>query len=56
MVTIRVEAHEATQAAIINATSEFEALLAEKWADYRANLTDGRFIATERRIEQEMFV
>lgn len=54
MVTIRVDADETTQAAIVNAASEFEALLSEKWTDYRANLTAGRLIPTERRIEQEM--
>jgi predicted phage-related endonuclease len=58
MVTIRVEADETTQAAIVNAAAEFEEVLADQLADYLAAIKGGgfaqRLIPTERRIEQEM--
>ncbi len=57
MVTIRVDAHEATQAAIVQAATVFEEAMADRLADYRLRQTySARLIPTERRIEQEMMV
>lgn len=58
MVTIRVEPIPEIQEAIILAATNFEARLSEKLVAYRAALLaqDGRFLPTERRIEQEMFL
>jgi len=58
MVTIRVLPNEEIQTAIIEAATAFEARMATRLTEYRSKLADkdGRFIPTERRIEQEMFV
>ena len=56
MVTIRAEADEEIQAAIVKAATLFEETMADRLADYRLRQTYGaRMIPTERRIEQEMF-
>jgi predicted phage-related endonuclease len=57
MVTIRMHADSHTQAAIVAAATAFEARMAEAMALYRMAV-DGaaRVIATERRIEQEMYI
>jgi len=56
MVTIRAEADEEMQGAIVHAATVFEEALADQLADYRISLKGSRLIPTERRIEQEMFV
>jgi hypothetical protein len=57
MCTIRVFPDPVIQAAIIDAASAFEERLAKALATYREAITnERRFIPTERRIEQEMFV
>lgn len=57
MVTIRVEADEAMQAAILDAATAFEERLAVRLAQYRGRLASGaRLIPTERKIEEEMFL
>ncbi len=57
MVTMRVEPHAETQAAIIDAAAKFEARISEVVADYHAALeSDPRLIPTERKVAQEMFV
>ncbi len=56
MKPMRVNADEKIQAAIIDAASQFETVLAEKMASYDEILKDGAWIKTERKIEQEMFV
>lgn len=58
MVTIRTYPDPIIQAAIIDAATAFEARLQERMAQYHEVLMapTGRFIPTERRIEQEMFV
>jgi hypothetical protein len=56
MMTVRVFADPAIQAAIITAASAFEARLAEKYAAFVARLNDptARLVDTVRRVEQEM--
>lgn len=57
MVTRRVHADDVIQEAIVEAATAFEDRLAKLRADYDAVMKSGaRFIPTERRIEQEMFV
>lgn len=53
---IRVEANTEIQDAIIEAAGEAERQIAEAIADYHSAIARGRFIATERRTEQEMFI
>jgi len=56
MVTVRVEADEEHQEAILAAAMDFERRLTEVLGEYRSQQTSGlRLIPTERRIEQEMF-
>ncbi len=56
MATIRVFPDAKVQAAIIEAATDFEAKLAEKWAIYNQALASkARLIPTERRVVQEMF-
>lgn len=57
MVTIRIYPDEKVQAAIVEAAAAFEARMVEKMTAYGAALVfNRRLIATERRIEQEMFL
>ncbi len=58
MVTIRVFPDPEYQEAIIAAAAAFEERLEKKRAEYLDALvaSEGRFIATERRVEAEMFV
>lgn len=56
MVVIRVHSDELIQAAIINAATAFEQRLSEKMAKFKATLAAAKFLPTERRVEQEMFV
>jgi hypothetical protein len=57
MAPMRVEADPKIQSAILDAAAKFEARINEVVADYHAALKGGgRFIPTERRIEQEMYV
>lgn len=57
MVTIRIYPDEKVQAAIVEAAAAFEARMVEKMIAYGAALVfNRRLIATERRIEQEMFL
>jgi hypothetical protein len=55
MAVIRVEPDPAIHAAIIEAAATFERQVATVIADFHANTKARRFIATERKIEQEMF-
>lgn len=55
MAVIRVEPDFAVQVAILQAAKAFEDRLAEKFDAFAEALATRRFIATERRIEQEMF-
>ena len=57
MITKRVHADATIQEAIINAAGMFHEKLDKVLAEYRATVADPamRLIATERRIEQEMF-
>ena len=57
MVVIRVYPDAKIQEAIIQAATDFEAKIAEKWAIYRAAKTmkAARMVPTERRVVQEMF-
>lgn len=56
MLTKRIYADAEVQAAIVNAATIFEEKLQEKLAAYNTSLNaaGGRFIPTERRIEQEI--
>jgi len=54
MQPMRIHADEVVQTAIVEASSKFEARLAEKLAVYERAIAG--LIPTERRIEQEMFV
>jgi predicted phage-related endonuclease len=57
MVTMRVLPDANVQDAIIEAASKYEARIHEAVSDYHAALaSDPRLIATERRVEQEMFI
>lgn len=57
MIPMRVKADEAMQAAILEAAAVFEASVCEAVKDYRAAIEAGsRLVATERVIEQEMFI
>lgn len=57
MVTYRVLPDPEIQAAIINAATEFEAQVQRVVQSYRDNVAaGGRFIQTERHVEQEMFI
>jgi hypothetical protein len=55
MKPIRVLPNPEIQDAILSAAREFEDRLAEKLEQYNAAISKGRFIETERTIEQEMF-
>ncbi|MDB5445662.1 MAG: YqaJ-like viral recombinase [Phenylobacterium sp.] len=55
MVVVRVLPDPDIQAAIIAAATAFETRLAEKLAAFREAMAKRRYIATERRIEQEMY-
>lgn len=55
MAVIRVEPDFAVHMAILQAAKAFEARMAEKFDAFAAALQTRRFIATERRIDQEMF-
>jgi predicted phage-related endonuclease len=55
MAVIRVEPDPDIQAAIIAAATAFEAQVAAQINDFYANVARCGFIATERKIEQEMF-
>jgi predicted phage-related endonuclease len=52
----RVEPDPVIQSAIIAAATAFEARLAEMEREYMATLATNKFVPTERRIDQEMFV
>jgi hypothetical protein len=54
MVVVRVFPVPEIQDAIIEAATKFEARLAEKFEAFAAALASRRYIATERRIEQEI--
>jgi predicted phage-related endonuclease len=55
MVTIRMKADAEIQAAIVNAATAFEEAMADRLAEYTAQIAgDARLIPTERRVEQEM--
>lgn len=57
MVTIRVQADDEIQAAIVNAATAFEAKAANAMEDYNLMVSGAqvaRLIPTERRVEQEM--
>lgn len=57
MIPIRVHADAEIQEAIEEAAAGFEAKVQEVVADYRAAIEAGsRLVATERRVEQEMYV
>ena len=56
MAVIRVHPDERTQTAIIEAALLFEEALEVATARYRDSLTKLRNVATERKVEQEMFV
>lgn len=57
MPTIRIFPDPKIQSAIVDAAAAFENRLAEKWTEYRTALASGaRLIATERRVEVEMYV
>lgn len=56
MAVIRVVPNPQIQAAILTAARAFEARLAEKLEAFKTALASRRYIATERRIEQEMFL
>ncbi len=55
MAVIRVEPDAEMHAAIIEASRSFEAQVAAQINDYHANVARCGFIATERKIEQEIF-
>lgn len=55
MVVVRVLPDPEIQAAIITAATVFEGRLAEKLEAFRRAMASRRYIATERRIEQEMY-
>lgn len=56
MVVIRVLPDQKIQDAIIEAATDFELLLSKRLEQYEAAIRRGRFIETERKIHQEMFV
>ncbi|MBB4642332.1 lambda exonuclease family protein [Rhizorhapis suberifaciens] len=56
MAVMRVHADPVIQEAIETAAAAFEAKLADKLAIYEATVAARKMIATERRVEQEMFV
>jgi hypothetical protein len=55
MVVVRVLPDPEIQAAIVAAATTFEIRLAEKLKAFKASMAQRRYIATERRIEQEMY-
>lgn len=57
MATIRVYPDASVQTAILNAATEFEERIRQARKDFDSIINSGeRFIPTERRVEQEMFV
>lgn len=56
MMPIRVFSDPIVQGAIIAAATVAEARIVEKMAAYEAALKVGKWVETERRVEQEMFV
>lgn len=56
MITIRVDADETIQAAIVDAAAKFESRINETIAAWSAAQADKRLIPTERKIEQEMII
>ena len=56
MMVARVEAHAATQDAIIDAASKYEARICEAIADFHAAVEARGYHPTERRLEEEMIV
>ena len=56
MFKLRVFSDDATQRAIVDAAAAFEARLADAMRRYETQLAANRYIPTERRIIQEMFV
>lgn len=57
MVTIRVYPDPVIQEAIIEAATEFECRMAKRFLDFKEIMaSDARLIATERRIERELYV
>jgi len=56
MAVIRVQPDEKIMAAILEAAGAFEVSLSHLLHQYHAKLAAGRFIPTERRIDQEMHI